>query len=153
VSTYGAKPAEVEVPVPVPVVAVSEGVAVGVALAVGVGFEEAPAVGAGVAVSVGRPVGAGVPPVSTEHLAPSMRHAVGSPAVPLAEVTKPTVRDLPAAIPALSQLAAVTLTCWPLTADSAFQRELSLVPDGRSNSRVQSVSAVPVSLVMTYWPV
>lgn len=124
-------------------VAVGFGVAVCVALAVGVGAA------VGVAVCVGRPLGSGVAP-STEHLVPSMTQPVGF-AVPF--TTKPTVTDSPAARPSLSQDGGVTVTCCPLTDDVASHSELSLEPEGRSNSSFQSGFRWPVSLETTYCPV
>jgi hypothetical protein len=146
VSTNGAKPADAFVPVPglwegLPVgVADPEGVAVGSgAVAVGVGF--------GVVVSVGRPLGSGVAVSSVEHLAPSMRQLFGD-AVPL--TTKPMVTDSPGLRPSVSHFGGVTVT-WPSrTLDSAFHRELSFEPDGRSNYSFQSFFTSPVSLVTTY---
>lgn len=125
---------------------------VGVAVAVCVGLAVGVAVGVGVAVSVGRPLGSGVAPVSTEHLALLIRQPVGSAAVPSEVVTKPTVADLPGAS-SLFQSAGFTVTWLPLTVCSPFQRELILVPAGRSNSSVQSVWTLSVSLVTTYCPV
>ncbi len=111
----------------------------GVGLAVGVAV--------GVDVWVGRPLGSGVAVLSVEHLALSMRQPVGW-AVPL--TTKPTVTDSPAARPSVSHFGGFTVTCCPLTLDSAFHSELSVAPDGRSNSSVQSFSLAPVVLVTTY---
>ncbi len=118
--------------------AVAEGVAVGV--------------GAVAGVSVGRPLGVGVAPPSTEQAASLIRQPAGSPAVPVAEVTKPTVTDLPGAS-SLSQLAGFTVTWLSCTVCSPFQSEPMRVPAGRSNSSVQSVRGLSVSLVTTYWPV
>lgn len=53
----------------------------------------------------------------------------------------------------MSHFAGVTVTCCPLTADSAFHRELSLAPDGRSNSSFQVFSVAPLLFVTTYWAV
>lgn len=151
-STYGAKPAAAAEPEPVPEDEDGDGLAVDVAVSVGlaVAGAEALALGAGVADSVGRPLGSGVAPSSTEHLAPSMRHPAGS-ASPV--TTNPTVTDFPAAMPSLSQEAGVTVTCEPDTDDSAFHREPSLVPDGRSNSSFQSDRALSESFLTTYWAV
>src|SRR3954447_8772086 len=126
---YGAKPALALVPLPVPLPVLLVGVAVGVGD------------------PVGRPLGSGAGASSAEHLPPSMRQLFGS-ALPL--TTKPTVTDLPGARPSVSHLAGVTVTCCPLTLDSAFHSELSLAPAGRSNSSFQSFSAEPLLLVTTY---
>lgn len=45
------------------------------------------------------------------------------------------------------------MTWLPLTVCSAFQRELIVVPVGRSNSSVQSDRDSALSFVTTYWPV
>ncbi len=64
--------------------------------------------------------------------------------------TKPTVTDSPAASPSVSHFGGVTVTCCPLTRDSAFHSELSFEPAGRSNSSVQSFFAAPLLFVTTY---
>ncbi|CAM5236904.1 hypothetical protein SCYAM73S_01227 [Streptomyces cyaneofuscatus] len=112
------------------------GAGVGVdALALGdadaVGVAEEVGVGPVVGVSVGRPLGVGAgPPV--EQVALLMRQEAGSPAVPVAEVTKPTVTDLPGAS-SLSQLAGFTVTRLPCTVCSPFQSDPIFVPAGSSN--------------------
>lgn len=152
-STYGAKaaPPEGRGAVAVgfgPVVAVGAVVGRAVGLAVGWG-----AVAVAVGAVVGRPLGLGVAPVPAEHFSLLIRQPVGAPASCPAAVTNPTVTEAPGARPAVSQRGGLTVTCCPLTLCSPFQSEAMLVPAGRSNSRVQSFSAAPPWLVMTYCPV
>ncbi len=59
--------------------------------------------------------------------------------------------DSPARRPSPSHFGGVTVTCCPLMLDSAFHSEPSFAPEGRSNSRVQTVFACPLLLVTTYW--
>jgi hypothetical protein len=106
------------------------------------------AVAVGVAVADAETEGA----LSTEHFTSLIRQFTGSPAVVEDEATKPTLTDLPGAM-SLSQLSALTVMCRPEAVYVPFHRELSVVPDGRSNRSVQPDSAVAVLLVISYWPV